>query len=127
MNKKLNINNSEYLLSELENYKLLYEKIKQALTEDSLSDDKSDITDEEPEHKIKSKGRPKGTHQKTNKYIVLYYDIQNLKFISLGEFKSFEDIAQKLKTKYHLNFTSFQISNYYSKKTSNQFIQIKHI
>lgn len=87
----------------------------------------NNLNDDNKLNKNKGRGRPKGTKQKLYNYEVLYYDVFIKNFVSLGEFKSFQDISEELKNKYSLQFTTFQISNIYSGKTVCQFIKIKHL
>ena len=75
----------------------------------------------------KIKGRPKGAKQKKYSYYIEAYDILSKNWMKLGDYFSFCDMAEQLKTMYGLEYSTYTLQNIYSNRSKDQYLRIYHI
>ena len=75
----------------------------------------------------KIKGRPKGAKQKKYSYYIEAYDILSKNWMKLGDYFSFCDMSEQLKTVYGLVYTVYTLQNIYSNRSKDQYLRIYHI
>lgn len=79
------------------------------------------------ETKQKGKGRRKGTKTKKYNYYIEALDILNGYFIKIGEYMTFDDMAEQLEIKHNLKYSVYQLTNIYNGKTADQYLKIHHL
>ena len=92
----------------------------------------TDILKEVIENELKElnkrgKGRPKGRKASKYRYYIEVYDILSKNWMKLGEYHSFADMSEQLKTNYNLNYSPYVLQNIYNNKSRDQFIRVFHL
>ena len=85
------------------------------------------IENELKELNKRGKGRPKGRKTSKYRYFIEVYDILSKNWMKLGEYHSFADMYEQLKTNYNLNYSPYVLQNIYNNKNREQFLRIFHL
>ena len=85
------------------------------------------IENELKELNKRGKGRPRGRKNRKYQYYIEVFDILSKTWTILGEYHTFFDMSEQLKTNYNLNYSPYVLQNIYNNKSRDQFLKTHHI